>query len=104
MGKTVGKDVLLLREMAKDPAHWVSLSFLASYPKLQALVPYGDVATLSAAVSGSQTLELSAAGTEVRRNQAMPPLTVPLSAGEPRAAAMTSTSSSDVERRASSSH
>ena len=75
MGKTVGKDVLLLREMAKDPAHWVRLSFLASYPKLQALVPSGDVATLSAAVSGSQMLELSAAGTEVRRNQAMSPLT-----------------------------
>ena len=73
-GKTIGKDVSLLWEMAKDPGQWVRLSFLASYPKLQTLVPSGDVATLAAAVSGSQTLELSAAGTEVRRNQTMPRL------------------------------
>jgi hypothetical protein len=35
MGKVVGKDILLLREMAKDPEQWVPLSFLASCAKLR---------------------------------------------------------------------
>ena len=62
MGKVVGKDILLLREMAKDPEQWVPLSFLASYPKLRTMLPSGNQRALMENVAAAVSYAVAFSG------------------------------------------
>lgn len=81
-GQTIVKDYLVLREMSRAPGQWVRLSFLASFPKLMALLPSADVSVLASAVASSATLELNASRSEIRRKQALPGMIGALAKGE----------------------
>ena len=78
-GETNCKDFPVVREMGRG-AGWVRLSFLATFPRLQACGP--SVSRLAAALTSSTELELNEDQTAVRRKKPLPGMIGALARGE----------------------